>query len=299
MPENHRKWEEGASNGTAQNYEFLNDLSSEELLYELEEKLEAMTDLNYDEELVDAYLSELNRKEPMELNIDVEASLAEFHAEHLFFIEDKNEREGSEHGSIPAFSKHRHILMRWISVAAICGILAGSMVAQATGYDMFRALISWTKETFYFEAQETQGEASRALPTGKTEYTSLQEALNDYGMPTWSLAPTKLPDGFTLGDLTINSNADRLKFQAQYQNGERVIMYIILHNLSEESAHSPIFEKDDNAIPEVYRKAGFDHYIVPNTDQLTARWVNGNDIISVTGNLTHDELIKMIDSVYK
>ncbi len=51
--------------GVSQSKGHLHDKSAEELLTELEAKLDSMTDQTYDEELVDAYLEALDEKAPL------------------------------------------------------------------------------------------------------------------------------------------------------------------------------------------------------------------------------------------
>ena len=74
MPEKkrtpHRLREE--MRGVSQSKGHLHDKSAEELLTELEAKLDSMTDQTYDEELVDAYLEALDEKAPLPKQFDVD-----------------------------------------------------------------------------------------------------------------------------------------------------------------------------------------------------------------------------------
>lgn len=76
--------------GVSQSKWHLHDKSAEELLTELEAKLDSMTDQTYDEELVDAYLEALDEKAPLPKQFDVESSWNQFRSKHsiLFDADD-------------------------------------------------------------------------------------------------------------------------------------------------------------------------------------------------------------------
>ena len=53
--------------------------TSEELLAELEEKMEQMTEFSYDSRLVDIYLGVLEEKDPLDLSNEIAAMIEDFH----------------------------------------------------------------------------------------------------------------------------------------------------------------------------------------------------------------------------
>jgi hypothetical protein len=57
------------------------------------------------------------------------------------------------------------------------------------------------------------------------------------------------------------------------------------------------FPKDDNPVRE-YISGGIMHYIFSNNERLVAVWEYDNVEVSITGSITEDELIRMIDSIY-
>ena len=50
--------------------------------------------------------------------------------------------------------------------------------------------------------------------------------------------------------------------------------------------------------PERYVRNGITHYIMPNAGYYEVVWVNGNVQCSIGAQVSHDEMIKIIDSVY-
>ncbi|MGI5986298.1 MAG: hypothetical protein ACOX7O_10690 [Oscillospiraceae bacterium] len=52
-------------------------------------------------------------------------------------------------------------------------------------------------------------------------------------------------------------------------------------------------------IPEVYESGGISHYIMTNMDSYAAAWTNGSLEGGIFGPKTKNDLLKMIDSIYK
>ena len=83
------------------------------------------------------------------------------------FDDDFNDRFGSEPAAEIASIKSAHEginhgIKSIISVAAvICIILVGSFTAKALGYDIWDAIIVWTKDTFGFETNVNKPEPTR------------------------------------------------------------------------------------------------------------------------------------------
>ena len=49
----------------------------------------------------------------------------------------------------------------------------------------------------------------------------------------------------------------------------------------------------------VYERDGIEHYIMTNNRQINAVWTNKNYECSIGGDISEDELRKMIDSIYE
>ena len=57
----------------------LRKLSADEVLAELEEKMEQMTEFSYDSRLVDIYLGVLEEKDPLDLSNEIASMIEDFH----------------------------------------------------------------------------------------------------------------------------------------------------------------------------------------------------------------------------
>ena len=165
MPEKkrtpHRLREE--MRGVSQSKGHLHDKSAEELLTELEAKLDSMTDQTYDEDLVDAYLEALDEKAPLPKQFDVESSWNQFRSKHSILFDADDILPNPKHSrSFSHKFRFRKAIPQLVAAAAIVGVL-GMFGAQAAGIDVFGALGRWTEETFHFVAPKAS-----AAPTYHT-----------------------------------------------------------------------------------------------------------------------------------
>jgi hypothetical protein len=48
----------------------------------------------------------------------------------------------------------------------------------------------------------------------------------------------------------------------------------------------------------VYEKEEITHYIMTNLSQYTAAWLNGDLECSIFGDISKEDIIRMIDSIY-
>ena len=133
--------------GVSQSKWHLHDKSAEELLTELEAKLDSMTDQTYDEELVDAYLEALDEKAPLPKQFDVESSWNQFRSKHsiLFDADD----------ILPIQSTLGPFLTSSVFAKPFPNLspqppCRGSRYVRCpgAGIDVFGALGRWTEETF-------------------------------------------------------------------------------------------------------------------------------------------------------
>ena len=72
----------------SQNHGHLCDKTADELLTELEARMDEMTDLTYDEDVVDFYLAALEKKAPLEEDFNVERSWEKFRSQHAILFDE-------------------------------------------------------------------------------------------------------------------------------------------------------------------------------------------------------------------
>ena len=90
---------------------------------------------------------------------------------------------------------HRFLRVACMAVVFAVLFFGGTITSYAFGYDLWGAFAHWTRETFGF-AYVTPMDHPKS-------YSSLQDALSHYGI-TEPLAPTWIPDGYTLQSVDVS-----------------------------------------------------------------------------------------------
>lgn len=208
MPENKRAPHQFAENhgGVSQSQGHLDDKSAEELLTELEVKLDTMTDRTYDADAIDPYLSALDKKLPIQKQFDVQGSWEQFRSQHAILFEEDDTPTPNHPKSTSHGFRFRRVIPRIIAAAVIVGIL-GMLFAQATGFDVLGAIGQWTRDTFRFSSSSVSlPDAFESTQTTAVaeEYSTLQDAFDAYSIET-PLAPSWIPEGYEPGFIEASS----------------------------------------------------------------------------------------------
>lgn len=180
---------------------------------------------------------------------------------------------------------------RSLRTALIAAVLIVALCTTAVGKNLFRTIADWTRETFTFRDGKENKDATNV-------FSSLQYELRNYSV--LSLVPTWAPEGTTeIDSATATEQANKTKVTAYYQtpNGEFCIV-ILLYDTKPEQ-YMFLYEKDDDSVVEEYIAGGVVHQIVCNEETNVAVWVNDLAECSIHGDLSVDELKRMIDSIYE
>ena len=182
---------------------------------------------------------------------------------------------------------------RWVrsltaTAAVLAILLVGSVTAEAFGFNIWRAVIQWTQETFHF------GNWGNSDPNSKLSYDSLQEALEQRGITT-PLAPTWFPDGYALDNITVEQSPIKKVYTAIYTREEESLKITVRDYLDED----PVYVEQSEGLAEKYEVSGIVYYLFTDVDAMKASWINGSYECSVAGNVTVAELKAMINSIEK
>ena len=205
----------------------------------------------------------------------------------------------------PAISRHSRSIrwmLRIVSVAAILAVLffATTITAYALGYDVWGAIASWSQETFSFVQSDTKNNTDQTDPSNSgsvsSEFSSLQEALDSYGI-TATIAPTWIPERFSLDSVSASKNDGLIVFNTHYSCEDSILVIsVICHEQPQEQYAQ--WQKDD-VTPTIYEADGTPHYIMTNMGRQKAVWFTSNCECSITGDISEDELLTIIDSIYE
>lgn len=274
------------------------------------------------------YISEVIAKREKEhptgrySEMDVDAAWETFQTEYRPFVTEgrslydfDDDEPGSTETASPApgtsspfglnriSARGRRRLGRVVSLVAIIGVLLGftTVTAYAMGYDLWGVIAQWTKDTFTFVSDSKVNDAenpntANALDAG--EYADLQTALDAYGIEA-PLAPTWVPDGFDIKSVNVDdtSNPKAILFQADYSSGEQWIIVQITKHLHSEHATYTEWQKNDVDVTALdINNCTF--YIMTNANRECAVWSSGPFECSIIGDITSEEIVKILESIY-
>lgn len=309
-----------ADKDQTEKYAYLNQLSTEVLEELLRADIESLE--NDNDEVVFHILEVIRRREqenPTGDIFDVDKAWTEFKQYYntpegeslaLYPTEDEDEDLVDDKEETPT-PKHRtkiiHLshTLKVASIAAIVVIcIFGLMLGvQAAGFDIFGAIGRWTDETFHFvtsPAGAVQGDTNTGISVTQRNseyYSTLQNALDECGI-TEKLAPTWYPEEFEMSEPKISSTDLNEKISCDFSGPKDKFFRIQVrryHLRSEVDAHT--FEKDNSNVS-TYEANAKTFYIISNIDATTATWSDGNLLVlSITGNLSEDDLKNIIDSI--
>lgn len=203
--------------------------------------------------------------------------------------------------SVPVPKVKRRWLGRTFAIAAIMIVLVALTIPAALGYaNVFEMLGHWTDDYFQFipasketSPSDTIISTSAQLPT---EFDTPQEALDAYGV-TQKILPTWFPEGFALSESDIYTldAVDQNEFSFFYSDSDSSIFLLFIQH-TDNSIDSGKYQKDVGPVEE-YQVGNISYYLYTNSGQSCASWCIDNMECSIYGDISMDELKKMIDSI--
>ena len=204
--------------------------------------------------------------------------------------------EMAEDKPIPFF-KRGTVAARWMKrvavVAIVCVALTTAAVsAKAFAPDFWEKVAIWTKEFFRFTdvADGTEGQAPDI--ENNAELASLRDTLEQHGVGE-TLVPAWIPNGYIFVSVDEKETPKARLISAVYEkNGDQLFIRI-----RQEFGSPPVqIEKNEDLI-EIYTADGVDYYIFSNDKYMQTAWVVGEYECIIIGNLTMEEMKKVINSI--
>ena len=289
----------GAGDQISRNYRRLKNMPADELLFEFEAKMDGMTDLDYDGEVVDAYLAALDEKAPLDSDLDAEASWNGFRTKHAdLFEKDVADKNGSTAENARKV-RLRKLIPKIVALVAVVALL-GMLCAQAAGVNIFGAFGKWTEKIFGFSPADGGDNTGTDFRTGDDSseiYFELKAALKKRGIAE-DLAPAWYPKGFKAEPQEVQSTkmCDSIYCHFSGENGSHFAIQITRYN-DPSTIEAPSFEKDEATFEE-YVSGDRLFYILSNLESTTAVWSDGEMYtINIWGDLSTDEIKAIIDSI--
>jgi len=251
---------------------------------------------------MEAILAALRKKAPFPHPHTKEELWEEFkeeHAEELAALGIRNDTETeevvekkpetaveavrSEAGPAANRPRRRRGIVRIGLIAAAVVVLMAvvTVAASAMGFNLWGWVPKWSDEDMRFVSEDTEKPYVEHIP----------DVLASMGI-TEPLYPTWLPDDFTRTESQIFEEPFFLheKFEG---NDRRLIISIY----TADDFSVQVYQKEPDP-PVEYLAGNTIHYILVNTSNIQAIWSTENYAVQIAGDISYEEMQKIIDSVY-
>ncbi len=195
----------------------------------------------------------------------------QYDTEQVFISEEKQNSRKSSIGKPWV----RRLAAAAAAVAIV--IVGGMLTAKALRFDLGKYLAVWTQETFRFSKQSSTTEDDTQ---NVGDYSAMK-------IPTW------VPEGFERQTLVHKETLARQELYISYKRGNDFLA--ILAVTYQEDA--PLLYQQSDGLIEIYTANGVDYYLFRNNRLLNAACIIDGYELSVAGDVTIEEMKKIIDSV--
>lgn len=137
-----------------------------------------------------------------------------------------------------------------------------------------------------------------SLPSASPKYKTIEDVENELNIEIMRLK--NLPKGFSIDKIYVHTDEKSNKKLASfyYSKEDKFLTYTIRTN--ESSVLNPRISLEKNKdYSSIYKKDGIDYYILTNNNWPTATWSDSNIDYTLYGDLTKDELLKVVKNIRK
>ncbi len=288
-------------------YDYLKEMDTARLQALLQQESFISDDDSFDDDLIRSIVDILEEREPVYGELDIKASLDRFKSEVVPRINTEisatDDAFGSNVKRLGRVNKKRKLLITVIAAIFIF-LLGSTAIAGAIGYDLWKFVTSWGKDTFIIGTEMKIAETSEipSLVEGSStirnteagNYQTIEEAAQALNITV--LTPDWIPDRFKLTKVETLETPMYKGIITLYQNDGKVLIY----NASAyfDKAPSSAYEMDEGS-GEVLKINNIDHYIMTNSGQISAVWIRDKYVYSMNGDVSREEIIKILNSMYE
>jgi hypothetical protein len=193
--------------------------------------------------------------------------------------------------------RQRKAKRRKVTVAAaglVVVLLVSNSISAWAGFDFFAWAFARVQHGFHMI---TAGESLEEGKIGSFEYRQVNETLNmrnvSVKIPTW------IPVKYHFQEFNDTDTADPFYMTAWFSDGERQFSLQIREAGSQEELDSWMETNEDSSMGSVEHRviAGVSYAITVNKSRVVAIWYERDYELMIQGDLTAEQVIKMLESI--
>lgn len=187
--------------------------------------------------------------------------------------------------------------LRWVrrltaaAAAVLVFVMLGTVTANAFGFNIWRAVAVWARETFHFE-MGAKVDTENPEPTRNLMYSSLEEAIYKLEK-TSGVVPTWIPKGFELTDIRVDETPMQKVYIGFYEHDDLRLRITVRSYINGKPEQIEQGEGDSKV--EVIN--GVEYFYFTNYDQNRVAWINGSYECYISGDVTVEQLEEMVNSI--
>jgi hypothetical protein len=186
-----------------------------------------------------------------------------------------------------------------VATAAAVVLACNAFTTFAYGVNILQAIVSFTDDVLrkdYVSQNSGNETISSETPVISSEYATLQEALNAFGIES-PKSPDSLPDGYELSLIETLPIKGGYMIRALYSFGDKTVTFII-KNFSKQPVNQ-YQEIEKSSVPiETYSNGNLNFYLFTNIDRNVASWIDGMSDCVLEGDITKEELKNTLNNMY-
>lgn len=192
---------------------------------------------------------------------------------------------GSEVNTVRPVRRRRLLRTAVVAAAIIVILVAIAATASAMGYNLFGWVPKWNSDVLSF------GEEGNA-PNELYDSSPIVVALTQMGIDE-PLYPHWLPEGLTMDVSVVQT--DPFLLHEGYSDGD---LYFSITIVPSSRFETGTYQKD-GIVPSEYCVNEHVHYVFSDLDQYSVTWNTDSYNVLMVGNVSLDEMKRIIDSVYE
>lgn len=206
----------------------------------------------------------------------------------------------NEHDRIKsnANKRYRNKILRSVASLVIIFIIGNVIISEAFGINVWDYFVEWGEETFSLKVKVNKDKelnyAHNTAEITSEKYTSFEDLIKDINVEI--MVPKYIPKGYFLENIELRNIADKIYIKGIYFNEEKRYSYYIQISKDKNIGLDRTYEKDENIV-EVYKKNGIDYYLISNLGENQSIWNISNIIYNITGDISHEEIKLIINSM--
>lgn len=263
----------------------LQGLSLEQIRAELDALLEkeATVGIEVDPHMIEAYIEAMDSACPStDATGDFGKVWDQFTANNPDLFQEEKQKAKSS----------KRPVVRFAGVAALMTVL---LILSAAAFHWTDYVVKWGKELFRI-SPDASGIMALQEPS-VDGYTTLEDALIDIGAENVPI-PTWVPERYTIKTIVTQETTLFSSATSLYQDKESELRIRVFSYANPSDMPDLQFEKNDNNQQETYVYNEIVHYIYENVDALQVTWKKGSCLCSISGIISKEEAMTMIDSIY-